>query len=76
MYCGVDSRGAEQLRVEGVREAPGMQHWHCGTGSGKIKKKLSIRSASGRMRRDTLLSPSGLALPPFSLPPFPVPPGA
>eukprot|EP00962_Isochrysis_galbana_P020343 scaffold5925_cov122-Isochrysis_galbana.AAC.6 len=39
-------------------------------------KKISIRSASGRMRRDTLLSPGGLALPPFSLPPFTVSPGA
>lgn len=30
MYYGVDSRDAEQLRVEGVREASGMQHshWH------------------------------------------------
>eukprot|EP00962_Isochrysis_galbana_P031767 scaffold10373_cov118-Isochrysis_galbana.AAC.15 len=37
-------------------------------------KKISIRSASGRMRRDTFLSPGGLALPPFSLPPFTVPP--
>eukprot|EP00962_Isochrysis_galbana_P059508 scaffold33151_cov108-Isochrysis_galbana.AAC.4 len=42
----------------------------------RLRKKLSIRSASGRMRRDTLLSPGGLALSPFSLPPFTVSPGA
>eukprot|EP00962_Isochrysis_galbana_P025312 scaffold7776_cov107-Isochrysis_galbana.AAC.1 len=40
------------------------------------RKKLSIRSASGRMRRDTLLSPGILALPPLSPPPFTISPGA
>eukprot|EP00962_Isochrysis_galbana_P020677 scaffold6058_cov159-Isochrysis_galbana.AAC.4 len=34
------------------------------------------RSASGRTRRDTLLSPGRLALPPFSPLPFTFPPGA
>eukprot|EP00962_Isochrysis_galbana_P020170 scaffold5891_cov121-Isochrysis_galbana.AAC.1 len=43
---------------------------------GSKKKKLNIRSASGRMRRDTLLSPGRLALPPFPPPPFTFPPGA
>eukprot|EP00962_Isochrysis_galbana_P013458 scaffold3819_cov107-Isochrysis_galbana.AAC.1 len=43
---------------------------------GCVKKKLSVRSASGRMRRDTLLSPGRLALPPFPPPPFTISPGA
>eukprot|EP00962_Isochrysis_galbana_P032484 scaffold10678_cov92-Isochrysis_galbana.AAC.1 len=33
-------------------------------------------SASGRMRRDTLLSPGRLALPPFPAPPLTISPGA
>eukprot|EP00962_Isochrysis_galbana_P006757 scaffold1821_cov98-Isochrysis_galbana.AAC.1 len=39
----------------------------------RIRRKTG---ASGRMRRDTLLSPGRLALPPLSPPPFTVPPGA
>eukprot|EP00962_Isochrysis_galbana_P009871 scaffold2738_cov90-Isochrysis_galbana.AAC.4 len=37
---------------------------------------FNIRSASGRMRRDTLLSPGRLALPTFSPPPLTISPGA
>eukprot|EP00962_Isochrysis_galbana_P028057 scaffold8849_cov101-Isochrysis_galbana.AAC.8 len=56
------------------------EKWGVGSGESQNvrsdKKKLSIRSASGRMRRDTLLSPGRLALPPFSSPPFTISPGA
>eukprot|EP00962_Isochrysis_galbana_P007132 scaffold1916_cov123-Isochrysis_galbana.AAC.15 len=41
-----------------------------------VRHILEHTSASGRIRRDTLLSPGRLALPPFPPPPFTFPPSA
>eukprot|EP00962_Isochrysis_galbana_P037727 scaffold13253_cov140-Isochrysis_galbana.AAC.1 len=56
----------ERKRQSGLKVAPqrGRAHLYLG------------ERASGRMRRDTLLSPGRLALPPFPPPPFTISPGA